>query len=63
MRSGSQINDVSPRAMKVLMEYSWPGNIRELSNVMERAVIFCDDPTIDLSHLPADVLNAAENNA
>jgi len=63
MRSGSQINDVSPRAMKVLMEYSWPGNIRELSNVMERAVIFCDDPTIDLNHLPADVLNAAENNA
>ena len=63
LRSGSQINDVAPRAMQIMMEYSWPGNIRELSNVMERAVIFCDDPTIDLSHLPADVLNAAENNA
>jgi len=63
MRSGSQINDVSPRAMKVLMEYSWPGNIRELSNVIERAVIFCDYPVIDINHLPTDVLNAVENKA
>jgi DNA-binding NtrC family response regulator len=49
--------------MKVLMEYSWPGNIRELSNVIERAVIFCDDPVIDINHLPTDVLNAVENKA
>ncbi|HNW95902.1 MAG TPA: sigma-54 dependent transcriptional regulator [Anaerolineaceae bacterium] len=60
LRSGSQITDVTPRAMKALMDYSWPGNIRELSNVMERAVIFCDDPVIDLNHLSSDVLSAVE---
>lgn len=63
MRSGSQITDVTPRAMQSLMDYSWPGNIRELSNVIERAVIFCDDPVIDINHLPADLLNAAESGA
>ena len=61
--SGSQITDVTPRAMKALIDYTWPGNIRELSNVIERAVIFCDDPTIDLNHLSSDVLNATETSA
>ncbi len=61
--SGSQITDVTPRAMKALIDYTWPGNIRELSNVIERAVIFCDDPTIDLNHLSSDVLNATETGA
>lgn len=62
-RSGSQITDVTPRAMQALIDYSWPGNIRELSNVIERAVIFCDDPTIDLNHLSSDVLNAIDTGA
>jgi DNA-binding NtrC family response regulator len=49
--------------MQALIDYSWPGNIRELSNVIERAVIFCDDPTIDLNHLSSDVLNAIDTGA
>ena len=39
-----------------MVGYDWPGNIRELSNAIERAMLFCDDPVIDLSHLPSDVL-------
>ncbi|HNB56911.1 MAG TPA: helix-turn-helix domain-containing protein, partial [bacterium] len=31
--------------------YSWPGNIRELSNVLERAIILCDEETIRPSHI------------
>jgi len=54
---GANIQSVSPAAMKALMEYNWPGNIRELSNTIERALLFCDDESIDLQHLPADISN------
>lgn len=54
-RLGSSISDVTPRAMQALVEYEWPGNIRELSNSIERAMLFCDDLALDLPHLPADV--------
>jgi DNA-binding NtrC family response regulator len=38
-RLGKQIQTVPPRVMEVLQKYHWPGNIRELQNVIERAVI------------------------
>jgi PAS domain S-box-containing protein len=38
-RSGKTITSVSPRVMQALQAHSWPGNIRELANVIERAVI------------------------
>ncbi len=56
-RLGANILDVSPAAMQALIDYAWPGNIRELSNAIERAVLFCDESTIDLNHLPKDVTN------
>jgi two-component system, NtrC family, response regulator AtoC len=55
MSMGANIQDVTPRAMEALMQYDWPGNIRELRNALERAIIFCDDPAIDIQHLPAEV--------
>ncbi len=54
-RMGLNIVDITPRAMKAIQEYYWPGNIRELSNAIERAMLFCDDPAIDISHLPGDL--------
>jgi transcriptional regulator with PAS, ATPase and Fis domain len=51
-RMGLNITDVTPRAMEVLVAHQWPGNIRELRNVIERAMLFCDESSIDLSHLP-----------
>lgn len=38
-RSARRVNGISPEALKMLMEYGWPGNIRELENVIERAAI------------------------
>ncbi len=35
----------------------WPGNIRELRNVIERAMLFCDDASIDLEHLPGEIVD------
>lgn len=54
-RMGLNISDVTPRALKALIGHRWPGNIRELRNVIERAMLFCDDPVIDLHHLPAEL--------
>lgn len=46
---------LSPKTEKVLTAYSWPGNIRELRNVMERAVILCETDTVEEEHLPRDL--------
>jgi DNA-binding NtrC family response regulator len=53
---GKAVTGVHPTALEALRAYHWPGNIRELRNVIERAVVFCDGPTVELRHLPADVI-------
>ena len=55
-RMGLNIRDISPKAMDVLKSHDWPGNIRELRNVIERAMLFCDEATIDVAHLPAELI-------
>ncbi|TLM97555.1 hypothetical protein FDZ73_24850 [bacterium] len=55
MRKGRNVTEVTPLAMEAMQRYDWPGNIRELSNAIERAVIFCDGKSIDLPDLPRDV--------
>lgn len=59
-RMGLNIQDVTPRAMQAMMQHTWPGNIRELRNVIERAMILCDDACIDLHHLPGDLLQSEQ---
>ena len=57
LKMGINIEDITPRAMQALMQYTWPGNIRELSHALERAMLFCDNRAIDVSDLPADIYN------
>jgi len=54
-KMGINIENMTPAALDLLKKYSWPGNIRELRNVIERAMIFCDEATIDVQHLPAEL--------
>jgi two-component system response regulator AtoC len=54
-RMGMNIRDITPRAMQTLIAHPWPGNIRELRNVIERAMLFCDEASLDLPHLPAEL--------
>jgi DNA-binding NtrC family response regulator len=54
-KMGLNIENMTPAALELLKEYAWPGNIRELRNVIERAMIFCDEATIDVNHLPAEI--------
>lgn len=48
-----QVKSVSSDALSILLEHSFPGNIRELRNIMEYAFIFCQKGTIQVKHLPA----------
>jgi DNA-binding NtrC family response regulator len=48
---------LSQAALEELCRYSWPGNIRELRNVVERAVCLCTGSEIDLVHLPLEKLH------
>lgn len=59
IKMGVNIEDISPRAMEALFRYDWPGNIRELSHAIERAMLFCDQGVIDLPDLPAEITRSA----
>jgi two-component system, NtrC family, response regulator AtoC len=54
-RLGIRIERVEPDAMEVLTGHHWPGNIRELENVLERAVVLTDTDRITLEQLPDSV--------
>ena len=49
------IRRIDPAVMAALLDYEWPGNVRELFNALERMVILCDDDTLSLSSLPAEL--------
>jgi DNA-binding NtrC family response regulator len=51
---------ISNDAMRALMNYEWKGEIRELENVMERAVIFCNEDFINVKHLPMQFQSETE---
>jgi NtrC-family two-component system response regulator AlgB len=51
------ILEITRDAAFVLRMHTWPGNIRELRNVVERAVLLCNSDRIGLDHLPVDLVN------
>ena len=51
-RDGRRIGTIAPAAMQALMDHSWPGNVGELRNVIERAVALCPGEVIELDDLP-----------
>lgn len=54
---GIKISSISHDALKLLEAYNWPGNIRELENYIERAMILCKSEKIEVSDLPSTVKN------
>jgi two-component system, NtrC family, response regulator AtoC len=50
--------ELSAEVLALLQQYPWPGNIRELRNVVERAVLLCTGDRLELSHLPAEKMSA-----
>lgn len=53
--TGKNIRGISGEALELMRAYHWPGNIRELRNVIERAVILCDGDEIRVNHLPTEI--------
>jgi nitrogen regulation protein NR(I) len=54
-RLNRSIESVSPDAMALLQRYPWPGNIRELENIVERTLLFCDGTVVGVDDLPPDL--------
>src|SRR5581483_964702 len=54
---------VSPAAMDALLTYRWPGNIRELKNVIERTVLKASGNAVQVRDLPSDIVRPADQRA
>ena len=50
-----QVSGISPQAERLIVGYHWPGNIRELKNVIERAIILGNEETLAVDHLPPEI--------
>ncbi|MDX1775302.1 MAG: helix-turn-helix domain-containing protein, partial [Desulfobulbales bacterium] len=56
LKTEKEITGIAKDALDFFMQYSWPGNIRELINVIEYAFVLCPQGEISIAHLPAQML-------
>jgi transcriptional regulator with GAF, ATPase, and Fis domain len=61
-KTHKQIRQIDPAALECLQQHSWPGNIRELENVIERAVVLAESEIISLDDLPPELRRNAETS-
>lgn len=54
-KTDKRISQIEPDALAIIEQHDWPGNIRELENVVERAVVLADGDTITMKDLPAEI--------
>jgi DNA-binding NtrC family response regulator len=59
---GRNVRRISPEAQRLLLAYSWPGNIRELKNVIERAMILGNNDELLPAHLPYEIVGYVDSN-
>ena len=52
-----RVKEISREAMEVLLDYSWPGNVRQLESAIERAILLCEGETVMPRDLPQEVLS------
>ncbi|PJA97020.1 MAG: sigma-54-dependent Fis family transcriptional regulator [Ignavibacteriales bacterium CG_4_9_14_3_um_filter_34_10] len=55
---GLEIKGLTKPALKIMYDYDWPGNIRELENTLERCIILTDTDMIDVQNLPPNMINS-----
>ena len=59
-KTGKSIVGVSSKVMEILMLHDFPGNVRELENILEHAFVMCSDDEIQSKHLPNDIIQNSE---
>jgi len=62
-RKGRRIISVSPEVMSLLMHHDFPGNVRELENIIEYAFVICHNSIIQPRHLPVELLTPAKDES
>ena len=62
-RMQKNISALAPDALEALMRYGFPGNVRELQNIIEHAFVLCHGPVIERRHLPEEILDAPQEQA
>lgn len=60
-KTDKKIRQIEPEALQLIEEHAWPGNIRELENAMERAVVLAETDTVTPRDLPPQMLEAVRN--
>src|SRR5438874_1740517 len=58
-KHGRKVSALSDAVLERFVEHSWPGNVREMRNTLERAVIVCNGSVVDLKHLPPNFGNTS----
>lgn len=58
LKKDKNIKSVSPDVLEILMKYDYPGNIRELENIIEYAFVMCHGQEIEVTHLPDELVRA-----
>ncbi len=53
--NGKKVSGIDKKALELLMAYSWPGNIRELKNIIERMIVLSSDTTLSVELVPDDI--------
>jgi PAS domain S-box-containing protein len=52
-----EITEISPEAMEILYRYSYPGNVRELENIIQRSIVFANSSILEPQHFPHEIRN------
>ncbi|HEX9113298.1 MAG TPA: sigma 54-interacting transcriptional regulator [Nitrospirota bacterium] len=60
MKLGKEITGISDDVLKIFMNHSWPGNVRQLEHVLEHACILCRQNAITIENLPADFMDSIQ---
>jgi len=59
----TNVKGISEDALRLMRQYEWPGNVREVRNVIERAMILCDGDVINVGELPAEIVRTEPSMA
>jgi PAS domain S-box-containing protein len=62
-RRGKKIISISPEVMDILLRYDFPGNIRELENIIEYGFVVCKESIIQKEHLPTELFQSSKETA